>query len=105
MTERAFSPESAKDTTSNGRMGEYALSIAQEIIPKSPSYMQVARVRMQYDEIKRMFNEDSDEVILAKIRYDEYLSRMDHDEDGLMSMEYNRLVNKSIADQTDNKNL
>ena len=100
MTERAFSPESANDTTSNSRMGELVLAITQETIPKSPSYFAVAKVYMDYYQIKQVFGEDSERSLQARARYDEYLSRMDPDENGLMMMEFNRLISLLIEEKS-----
>ncbi len=101
MTERAFSPESAKATTSNSRMGEFVLLISQESIPKPTSYLQVARSRMDFFKARQDYGESSEEALLASDRYDEYLSRMDPDEKGLMAMEYNRLVNAFVESKAD----
>jgi len=92
MTERAISPESAKDATSNGRMGELALSNLQEIIPKEPSYLTVANVNIDYYKIRQKFGDNSEQALAAKRRYEEYLSRMDPEEYGVMIMKYNSLV-------------
>lgn len=101
MTERALSPESAKDTISNGRMGEYALSMTQETIPKSPSHLQVAKIFMEYWEVKRALGDTSDEALAAKNRYDEYLSRMDPEEDGPLRVEINNRLNRLFENEVD----
>ncbi len=101
MTERAISPESAKDATSNSRMGELVLLKTLEAIPKLPSYIEVARVYATYNEAKQKLGEDNPETLQAKHLYDEYFSRMDPDEYGLMMLEYNHLKNISTDNNPD----
>jgi len=82
-------------------MGEFVLSISHEVIPKSTSYFQVARSRMDYFKARQAYGDSSEEALLASDRYDEYLSRMDPSERGLMAMEYNRLVNAFVESKAD----
>ncbi len=98
MTERAASRESAKRATSNSRMGELVLvkAIEEEVIPKSPSYLQVAKIYMEWSEIKTIHGNDSEEATLAEIRYETYRSKMDSDESGLLMMEINNFNSNRV---------
>jgi hypothetical protein len=81
-------------------MGEFVLVkiTEEEVIPRSPSYLQVVKVYIEWREIKAVYSNDSEEATLAEARYETYRSRMDSEESGLLMMEINNFNSNSAKD-------